>query len=336
MGKCNITDKELADALDITVDRLAEICDVFDADPEDNWELIKGIHFEWAPYKARVFSAEGAVEICNYLESNQQERPLLKRWKRWLFQRDQRLKGLMVAKRIQEVSELNGQLIFQSGKAFLAPKACREILNLGTRQDILNRTFTEIQRSDNVEIEPLKIGLDFINDDQDKKYFNRSGLASISKQLGTRHSQKHRQEWLKVVEEYAPQALEAIEKHEATKEQQIKEVMNRVCRQAKGYCQLTNRRKSVHKFNLEAHHLFDRKAYPQFANMEVNLIAIGGDIHSHFHQWMGGTHISCTVEDMERYIEEFNNSLFPNGNAGQATKVAIQLSQAKKILRALL
>lgn len=186
--------------------------------------------------------------------------------------------------------------------------------------------------SENVDIEPLKLDVDFLNHEQDKKYFSRSGLASIGKQLGVRHSQKHRQEWLKVVVEYVPPALEAIEKHEAAREKRIADAMKRVCRQASGYCQLTNRRKSVHKFNLEAHHLFDKNSYPKLADMDVNLIAIGGDIHSHFHQWMGGTHVSCTIEDMERYIEEFSNALFPNGNAEQATKVAIQLSNAKRIL----
>ncbi|HHP7243430.1 MAG TPA: hypothetical protein ACFE0H_01955 [Elainellaceae cyanobacterium] len=46
MGKCNITAKELADALDITPDRLVDICEFFDSDPDDDWGSIKGIHFE--------------------------------------------------------------------------------------------------------------------------------------------------------------------------------------------------------------------------------------------------------------------------------------------------
>ena len=265
MGKCNITDKELADALDITLDRLATICDFFDSKPDDDWELISGTHFEWATHGARVFSSEGAVEICKYLEDNKQERPLFKRWERWLFQRDERLKGLMIAKRVQEISELNGQLVFKNGRAFLAPRACREILNLGTRQDILNRTFTEIQRSENTEIELLKIDSDFFDHEQDKRYFSRSGLASIGKQLGIRHSQKHRQDWSKVVAAYAPLALEAMEKHEADKDRRIEKSMKRVRDQARGYCQLTGRRKSVHKFNLVAHHLFDKDSYPYSA-----------------------------------------------------------------------
>jgi hypothetical protein len=335
MGKCNITDKELAEALDITVDKLVDLCEFFDSDPNDDWELLKGVHFEHGPFGSRVFSPEGAVEICNYLEHNKDERSALKRWKRWLLQRDRKLKGLMVAKQIQEISSLgDGQLVFQSGRAFLAPKACRGVLGLGKRQDILTRTFVEIQRSENVEIEPLKIEEDFLLQSDNERYLSRSGLAAVGRHLGVRLTQKHRQEWVMVVADYAPKALMTLEKHESERDLRIKRAMDRVKRQAKGRCQITNRRKSVHKFDLEVHHLFSKDFYPQFADKEINLIAIASDIHSHFHQWMGGTHISCTVEDMEKYIEEFNNSLFPGGNVEQATKVAIQLSQSKSLLKA--
>ena len=335
MGKCNITDKELAEALDINVDRLTDICEFFDSDPDDDWELVKGIHYQNGPYGSRIFNPEGAVEICNYLEANQRERPILQRWKRWLLQRDRRLKGLMIAKRIQEISELKGELVFQGGRAFLSPRACRQILAIGNRQDILKRTFVEIQRGKDTELEPLKIDEDFFDAEQDR-YLSRSGLASVSKHLGIRLSQKHRREWVKVVSEYAPKALDTLEKYEAEREKRIKRAMDRVRKQANGRCQITNRRKSVYKFDLEVHHLFDRHAYPQFADMEINLIAIEASVHDHFHQWLGNTKVPCTVEDMERYVEEFSNSLFPDGAAEQATIVAIRLSNARKVLHPLL
>ncbi|MEO0406768.1 MAG: hypothetical protein AAF289_05395 [Cyanobacteria bacterium P01_A01_bin.135] len=336
MGKCNITGRELADALDVTEEGLADICDFFDSDPDDDWELVEGAHFKWGSHGARIFSPEGAVEICNYLEDNQQERPLLQRWKRWLLQRDRRLKGLMVAKHVQEISQLEGQVFFNGGRAFLGPGACREVLGLGKRQDILNRTFQEIQRSENIDIEPLKIDVDFFVGEQDTRCFSRSGLASVSKQLGVRLSQRHRQEWAKVVADYAPLAIEAIEQHEAGREKRIKQAMNRVRKRAGRRCQLTNRRQAIHRFDLEVHHLFDKNVYPQLADVETNLIAIASDIHTHFHMWMGGTHITCTVEDMERYVEEFSNSLFAEDSVAQATKVAMTLSNAKKSLRPLI
>jgi hypothetical protein len=342
MAKFNITDKELAEALEITLDKLAEICDEFDRDADDDWDLIKDFHFVIGPYDSRVFSPEGAVEICNYLETNQSERPLLKRWKRWLLRRDEKLKGLMVAKKIEEINSFSkDQIVFRQNRAFLAPRACREVLGLGKRQDVLRKTFVDIQRN---QTDPERQGLilneDFFPDpsseDIDNKknnYFSRSGLARVAMQLSVSLTQKHRKEWARSVAEYAPKALVTIEKYEADRENRVKRVMEQVRKQAQGRCQITNRRKTVHKFDLEVHHLFDKNTYPQFADMEINLIAIASDIHTHFHQWMGGSHISCTVEDMEKYIEEFRNSLFVGDDGTeQATKVAIRLSKTKGIL----
>jgi hypothetical protein len=335
MSVFNIKSDELADALDITIDQLYNYCDFFDSDPNDSWELVEDFHFKWGPLRSRIFSPEGAVEICNYLEENKEERPILKRWKRWVLQRDRKLKGLMIAKRIQEISALgDGQIIFQNSTAFLSPRACREVLGLGKRQDILRRTFVEVQRNENTEVEALKSGTDFITlDDKDNHYLSRSGLASVSKQLSIKLTQKHRQEWVKVVAEYAPKALSAIEKHEEDRQKRIKQAMDSVRKKARGRCQITNRRQAAHGFDLEAHHLFDKKHHPQLADVELNLIAIASDIHLHFHQWMGGPHVPCTIEDMEKYIAEFSSHLFSGDDIEQATKVAIRLSQTKTVLR---
>lgn len=335
VGTCNISANELAVALEISVDRLADICDFFDSDPNDDWQLDEGIHFEWGPYQSRYFSPEGAVEICNFVETNKTERPIYTRLRRWFLRRDQRLKGLMIAKRIQEASSIQGRIIFKGGRAFLGPKATREVFGLGRRQDILNKSFEEIQRPDNTNIEQLKIGDDFFEQNE-KRYFSRSGLASIGNTLGTSLSKKHRQEWVKAVSEYAPRVLDTLEKHEAARDQRIQRAMDRVRRQARGRCQITNRRKSVYLFDLEVHHLYDQKTYPQLADIEANMIAIDGNIHTHFHQWNGGTKVSSTVENMERYIEEFNDSLFPNSNVEQAMKVALHLANSKSILQRLL
>jgi hypothetical protein len=338
MSQCNITDKELAEALDISLDQLADICEKFDEIPDDAWELQVGVHFEWTIHKARVFTPEGAVEICNYLEQHKEERPLHKRWERWLFQRDQRLKGLMITKRVQEASALDSQIVFRRGRAFLAPKVCREILNLGKRQDVLTQAFTSIQRplEGDIEREPLKLDEDFFFDEEKRQYFSRTGIAAISRQLGTRLTQKHRQDWVKVVAEYVPRALETLEKHESGRQKRIKNAEDRIKKDAKGRCQITGRRKSVGKFNLVAHHLFDKNTYPQFADMADNLIAIGEDIHNQFHQWMGGTQKACTVEDMERFIEEFGHSLFAEDNVELAIKVRMRLSQSRERLRAIM
>ncbi|QQE66702.1 hypothetical protein GFS31_34020 [Leptolyngbya sp. BL0902] len=395
MTTFNITSEELSEALEITIEKLFDICDFFDSDPDDDWNLVEGVDFRWGVFKTRLFSPEGAVAICNYLEINKKERPMFKRWERWLLQRDAKLKGLMVAKRIQEISSRDdGEIIYQNSKAFFSPRACREVLGIGKRQDLLQKTFRKLLfRKDGIE--PPKPGTDFLEskrieeiesmntDDlhklcsnegikwrnvnekgknlnkreiidkivftlrsKDKNqesyvlkdyFFSGSGLASISKSLEIELTQEHRKAWMEAVHKYAQKAISVIEDHEQEREKRIKVAMDRVKSNARGYCQITNRRQSIHKFNLEVHHLFDKNHYPKLADLEVNLIAIASDTHKHFHQWMGGCHTSCTIEDMERYIAEFSGSLFQGGDAvEQSTKVAIKLSSAKKALKSYL
>lgn len=324
MDDINITAKELATALDIKEERLIEICDFFDSDPNDDWELIEGQHFQWGPYKSRIFSPEGAIELCKYLEENE-ERPFRKRFKRWFFRRDRRLKGLMVSKRVFAEAEKPGELIFKDGRAFLSPRSCRKIIGLGTRQDILDRTLKEILRPEenpeDIERESLELGSDFESKrdllkgdykgkDAEHYYYTGTALSVFGKKLSTRFSQKHRRYWASVVSEYVPSAIKQIEKNEAEKDKKIQKAMKSVKTKANGRCQITNQLQSVGQFNLEVHHIFDRRNYPKLAAEEYNLIAISSVIHKHFHQWNGGSSKSCTIEDLEKYIETFSASLF--------------------------
>jgi hypothetical protein len=335
MDNFNITFKELAQALGISQNKLHDICEFFDAHKDDDWDLIENIHFVFGSHKTRIFSYEGAIEICSYLESESEKKSLFIKFKEtfeeWITGRKRKLKGLCIAKQIEKFNTLDGELFFYNSKPFLSPKACRSILGLGTRQDILNRTFKEIQTSSNIEIEVLKIDHDFYEPEDKKMYFSGTGIASIGKQLGVKLTKRYRRDYVKIVSEYAPKALMAIEKEERKRNNKINNAMESVRIKANGRCQITNKIQSVDQFNLEVHHLYDRRNYPQYADVEINLIAISGIIHTDFHKWMGGSKVSCTARDMERYIEQFGNSLFED-NVEQAVKVGAILSKAIKIL----
>ncbi|MGB7415565.1 MAG: hypothetical protein WA902_15260, partial [Thermosynechococcaceae cyanobacterium] len=215
--------------------------------------------------------------------------------------------------------------------SFLGPRACREVLGLGKRQDVLTRTFQEIQRGSNTEVESLRLESDFFEDDNKERFFSCSGIASMGQQLGVRLSSKNRKAWVRAVADYAPRAIEALEKHEEEKTARVTDAIDRVREQAKGHCQITGEQEGVDCLKLEVHHLFDQVKYPHLADVEENLIAIKGEIHQHFHQWMGGSHQSCRSADLERYIESFGHSLFPKGNIEQATRVSLRLARAKKL-----
>jgi hypothetical protein len=333
MTDFDITSKELARALGISQNKLYDICKFFDDDDDDDWDLVENVHFVFGAYKARVFSYEGALEICSYLEA--EKKSILVKFKdileEWLTGRKRRLKGLCIAKQVEKFNTLNGELVFYNSKPFLSPRACRSILGLGTRQDILNRTFKEIQTNSNTEIESLKKDYDFYESEDQVMYFSGTGIASIGKQLGVKLTKRYRQDYVKIVSEYAPKALIAIEKEEQKRDNKIKNAMESVKAKANGRCQITNKIQSIDHFNLEVHHLYDRRTYPQYADLEINLIAISGVIHTNFHKWMGGTKVSCTAHDMEKYLEVFGDSLFED-DVEQAIKVGAMLSKAIEIL----
>jgi hypothetical protein len=341
MTDFDITSKELATALGIKEEKLDSICVFFDSDPNDDWELIQDVHYKFGSYQARIFSYEGALEICSYLEAESEKESFFGRFKNileeWFTGRKRRLKGLCIAKQIKKFHTLDSELIFHNSKAFLSPRACRSLLGLGKRQDVLRDAFNKVQR--NTEREILKIGVDFYDNEParvcepEKRnyYFSGSGLSSIGEQLGVQLTKRYRQDYVKIVAEYAPKALMTIEKQEQDKDKKIKEVMATVRKKAKGRCQITNKKQSIHQFNLEVHHLYDRKTYPKYADLEVNLIAISGIIHADFHRWIGGSNVSCKASDIEKYIEQFGDSLFQD-DIDQAIKVATILSKAIEVL----
>lgn len=66
-----------------------------------------------------------------------------------------------------------------------------------------------------------------------------------------------------------------------------------------GYaCQVCSMEK---KERLNAHHLYDYSTYPELKLVVENGITMHESCHMEFHKWMGGRHISCTPEDLERW-----------------------------------
>ena len=65
--------QETARILGISAKKLSGICQFFDADADDEWELIEGEFFEYEPGQARSrrFYEEGVMAISKYLEEKE-------------------------------------------------------------------------------------------------------------------------------------------------------------------------------------------------------------------------------------------------------------------------
>jgi hypothetical protein len=334
--KCNIRDSELAQALEVTLERVYEICEIFDEDPDDEWELNEGEHFTWANHalKQRRFSPEGAYEICKYINENE-GRSLFRRFRRWLNRRDERLKQLLVEKKFIEVIDNSEALVFSGGRAYMRPRYTRQLLGLGRRQDVLNRAFEQEQKT--AKGEPLQLEKHFIKE-ENAVCFSGMGISRVSANLGVTLTNHHRRAWCQLVSQRSIAALQEVVDDWKEEEEKIKLAMDRAKRDARQTCQITFiRRGPANPFSLAVHHVYDRQNYPHLAAKLENLIVMQDSIHKDFHQWMGGNSMSCTVDDLEQYIYTFSSSLFPESTNSRRnmSRVLKRIKNIRKTVRPL-
>ncbi|BAW97616.1 hypothetical protein NIES970_25700 [[Synechococcus] sp. NIES-970] len=332
----NIKDKELAGSWSISMERLYEICDFFDANDEDEWNLNHDEHFIWVNQKLRkrIFSPPGAYAICRYIDQNEGKN-LFRKLTRWISGRDRQIRSMLVQKKIIDIVDEKNAIVFQSGKAFVTQRYTREILGLYRRQDVLNRAFEEEMKSSNRE--PLQLGKHFIINEENYKCFSGAGIARVSSNLGQTLTNKHRREWCNLVSQQIGGEIKRLMEDRELREQKIQAAMQKAKNSAKGVCQITGEKKTAaNPFNLAVHHVFDKKTYPDLADHPNNLIVIKDEIHQDFHTWMGGTKEPCGVEEFEKFIIEFSSDLFIKHGSPQMSKALKKIKKIKMTVKPLL
>ncbi len=330
--KCNIRDYELAAALEITLERVYEICQEFDKDPNDDWNLVEGEHFVWSrkAIRQRRFSPEGAYAICKYINEHEGRR-LFRRFRRWLNRRDEKLKQLLVEKKFIEVTQDSNSFVISGGKVFLRPPYVRNLLGLGKRQDVLTKAFNEEIKTSNPE--PLQLDKHFIEDGS-SKYLSGMGISRVAVNLSLKLTKQHRRDWCQLVGERAISALHEVVEDREERVKRVERAKKKAKTAAKNTCQITGLCCSpLNLFDLAVHHVYDQETYPQLADHPFNLLVIRADIHKEFHQWMGGNHVSCTVDDLQRYIETFAASLFPDADGATMAKTLKRLEKIRKMVK---
>ena len=114
-----------------TTTQLYKIVDFFDSDPEDEWDLVEGEHFEFADAsggeKKRKFYEEGVEAIAEYLDKDTPT--IIKALGELITRKRRKRKQLLVSRRItQELIEA-GSLVKVSGElGFVTQRTCISIL----------------------------------------------------------------------------------------------------------------------------------------------------------------------------------------------------------------
>ena len=322
-----IREAELIQWLSISHKRLDEIVSFFDADPNDDWDLVEGDDYQFVnkEKKLRNFSPKGAFKIASYIEKNE-KRGIIYRFREFFTKHDQKIRRSLARKLIFAELTDSGEIQVCQGLAMIHKQSLRRILE--TNGAKLNKTVNHLQQRTD---KPLELGVDFYEDEKREFWFSESGIVMISKSMSETLTNKSRQEMCKMIAMEFPRAFKEIQEHldDDTKQKiEIEKAKKRAKTRDKNTCQVTGQKpdKDV-KFNLAVHHLYSVQKYPHLATLDLNLVTIKEEIHQEFHGNLGGFHQPCTIED----FIEFLHIYYPEHQGN----LALKLQKTKKKLEKL-
>ena len=309
-------DKEAAKMLRIPVAKLYRICEFFDSDLDDAWDLIEGEFFEYEPGQARKrrFYEEGVMAIAKFLEETEGG-SFLAQLKEFFTHHRARVTRALVQRRIIQVTQDRSTLQIRGDLVFLQQRSVVRVLGTNGKgiAGSLRRIEEESAGLDGAD--GLEIDVHFAEfDDAEGRHWSQRGIARLARTMHDKgRITKARKAWVKAVADVAEDCFEVQRKVLESHEARVKAAMQRAHSKAKG-CVVTQQRANPADKNpiqLEAHHLFDAATRPDLAALDENLLVISSALHRNFHKWMGNR--PCEAKDFVDYmlrneITHFNGS----------------------------
>lgn len=295
-SKFTLKDRELADALEINLERLYEIIDFFDENPNDEWELRENDHFIYLSKTrgTRLFSQLGAFAIAKYMDATEQK-TLWARLVEFFTRHKEKLRKAFIR---QKVHENCSSLTLRNNRHFLSKKDTVNILC--TSYARINRAFEDLKRSE----QPLEQYKDF-DDIEGIRYYSLSGFERLSRELAGKLTTRDRREWCEAAHVVANSTFKEIISAEERRQKEIDKAKREAKKRDGKCCQITGVKPGpANEHTLAAHHIFSSQHYPHLATSLDNLITITEKIHKEFHYWNGGSEKPCTADELIRFISE--------------------------------
>ncbi|MBE9240438.1 hypothetical protein [Synechocystis salina] len=317
--KFTISEEELAKALDISHQKLLDIIEFFDSDPDDEWDLVEGKDYIVIrpSLGMKKFSDKGALEIAYYLDAHG-SLGFVHRIKDFITQNSNRLKHALAQRIIQEeFSEPQDKIVQVNGRNFVHKQCLRRILE--TNGQTIKRTLEYLRQNSPLEIDIDYVERNFHNPKKQKQgqqlWFSGKGCVIVSREISQTLKDKARRSKCRTITVEIEKALQALDNDTKNISRKIENAKIRAKKRNKKTCQIKLiKPNSINQMILTAHHLYSVKGYPHLASVVDNLITIDSIIHQEFHSWMGGFDQPCTVQDfidfvVERYPEHANETL---------------------------
>lgn len=271
-----------------------------------------------------MFSYEGALKIASYIYQHE-KRGIIYRFREFFTKHDQKIRRSLARKLIFNELADSCEIRVYNGFHMIHKQSLRRILK--TNGAKLNQTFNNLKiqessslkvddeelakvfRNTKTEVRPLKIGVDFYEDEKREFWFSETsetGVVRISKSMSETLTNKSRQEMCKMIEIEFPRAFKEIQEHldDDTKQKiEIEKAKKRAKTRDKNTCQVTGQKPDRNnRFNLAVHHLYSVHKYPHLATLDMNLVTIKEEIHQEFHGNLGGFDKPCTIEDFIQFL----------------------------------
>ena len=300
-----------------TTNQLYKIVDFFDSDPEDEWDLVEGEHFEFAGTsggeKKRKFYEEGVEAIAEYLDKDTPA--IIKALGELITRKRRKRKQLLVSRRItQELIEA-GSLVKVSGElGFVTQRTCISILQ--TNGIGIKNSIKRLKGNGSLEgQEGIELDKHFTIADDESLIWSQKGIASIAIDMGKNSSiTKTRKTWVNAVGNVVEDCFKAEIKRLNAAPQRIDRAIASAKRAANHTCQVSGKRATrSNSLPLDGHHLFDKSNRPDLADLHENILVIQSSIHSEFHQWMGRK--PCEPKDFLKFASEVKGDLFDSNSS---------------------
>lgn len=316
MAEIYVTCQELIKTLKISDQELINVERFFDSIPDDKWELSEGKDYKIVNKTTglREYTQSGAYTIARYLEATKNQN--VWQWiKEWFTHTKREIRRNFVRKKILD----NSSSLIKRNDQFFISRA-DVIAIFGTRSGYLTKMLKYTQRTQHSLIKDQ----DYEGDDG-REYFSLDGIYKLAQVFGECLTKKNRQDWCGDIGEVIKPQIDDIVAQIQKREKRIQTVMERAKKRDRQTCQVTRQRKnSVNKLKLAAHHLYSESQYPYLADVENNLITLACDVHDQFHQdYMGGSNKPCTIDDFTSFIQKY----YPSN-----TQAIIWLEQQKLVL----
>ena len=299
MAKVYITSKDLIKTLIITDQNLIDIETFFDADADDEWELLEGKDYKVviASTGLREYTESGAYAIARYLEATKKPGfwDLLNEW---IFHTKAKIRQSFIRRKILENSS---SLVKRNDRFWISRSDAVAIF--GTRSDYLTKMADHTQKTKFSLIE----GQDSENFIDDGLYFSLEGIAKLAQAFHECQTKKNRKEECREVGEVIKPQVEDIVEQIRKREKRIASAMEKAKRRDRSTCRLTGQRNNrVNQLKLSAHHLYSQNEYPLLADMEDNLITLACEVHDQFHiNHMGGCQKPCTIDNFIDFVQRY-------------------------------